>query len=466
MVISALEKPISRALFKSVRIAPLIVFRIIFGALLLYGSVRFVAKGWVNTLYIEPHHFFGYYGFEWVKPLPGTWMYLPFILMIFSALCIIIGFKYRWAAALFFISFTYVELLDKSNYLNHYYFVSLMAFLMIWLPANRQFSIDVFLRPSLRWKRTPAWTINILKFQLAVVYCFAGIAKLNSDWLLEALPLKIWLQAHHNIPLVGELLAQPWTAYLFSWFGCFYDLFIVFFLLSSKTRPWAYVVVVIFHVITWLLFPIGIFPWVMIFSTLIFFSARFHQQLLLILRSIFSRITQRSFPFNPPVKRLSPWKRKLTVVLITSYVLFQVLVPFRHLLYPGNLFWNEEGFRFSWRVMLMHKEGHATFYIEDQSSGRMSEIDNSKFLTETQEDQMATQPDMILQFADILYEEYKGKTLEYNGTSFTLEDPAVRAEIYVSLNARPSQLFVSKEHDLSEYNYNLNHRSWLEPFTP
>ena len=146
-VISQVKNGISKALFESVSIAPLIIFRIIFGALLLFGSVRFVAKGWIQTLYIDPEYFFGYYGFEWVKPLPGEWMYLPFALMIFAAFCILIGFKYKWAATTNFLCFTYVELLDKSNYLNHYYFVSLMTFLMIWVPANRQFSIDALLKP-------------------------------------------------------------------------------------------------------------------------------------------------------------------------------------------------------------------------------------------------------------------------------------------------------------------------------
>ena len=150
--------------------------------------------------------------------------------------------------------------------------------------------------------------------------------------------------------------------------------------------------------------------------------------------------------------------------MIGIYVFIQIAVPFRYVMYPGNLYWNEEGFRFSWRVMLMHKEGYATFYVEDRSTGRMSEIDISNYLTDTQEDQMATQPDMILQFADIIYKKYKGKTVEYHGHRFTFEDPAVRAQVYVSLNGRPSQLFVRKEHDLTKMRYDLKHRNWIESF--
>lgn len=444
---------------KTIPIAPLIIFRIIFGALMLFGISRFMLNGWVEQLYIEPSHFFGYLGFEWVKPLKGNLMYLPFFLMILSALGILFGFLYRYSGALFFICFTYIELLDKSNYLNHYYFVSLMSFLMILVPANALFSIDSYLNPSIRRQETKQWHIGIVKFQLAIVYIFAGIAKLNSDWLFEAQPLKIWLQAHHNIPLVGGLLQEEWVAYTFSWFGCVYDLFIVFFLLSTRLRPFAYFFVVVFHILTWYLFPIGVFPWVMIFSTLIFFSNDLHTRILNRLQRLFPKKKELSLVFAPK----NSTNRVLKYFLIL-YIIIQVVVPFRYALYPGDLFWNEEGFRFSWRVMLMHKEGHATFYLYDKKSGRESEIDNSKFLTQTQEDQMATQPDMILQYAQILKEHYNGKTLKYGDYIFPIEDPEIHAEIYVSLNGRPSQLFVAKKHDLTEFTYDLGHRDWVEPF--
>ncbi len=428
---------------------------------MLFGVLRFISKGWVYQLYIEPQYFFGYLGFEWVKPLEGNLMYVPFILMVIAAMGILLGAFYRISAFVFFICFTYVELLDKSNYLNHYYFVSLMSFLMILVPANRRFSIDSWINPNIRQKTTEQWHIGILKFQLAVVYIFAGIAKLNSDWLFEAQPLRTWLQAHHNIPIVGGLMQEKWLAYAFSWTGCIYDLFIVFFLLSNRFRPYAYFFVIFFHLVTWYLFPIGVFPWVMIFSTLIFFHTETHQKVLNWLEGLFTRKSNTKSLFNQPRSTWVPM-RYFLIVFITA----QLLIPFRYVLYPGDLFWNEEGFRFSWRVMLMHKEGYATFYLHDKATGRESEINNAKFLTRTQEDQMATQPDMILQYARILKEHYDGKTLHYGDHKFKIEDPAIYARIYVSLNGRPSQLFVDKKYDLASLPYNLKHRDWIEPFKP
>ena len=421
---------------------------------MLLGTIRFISKGWVNDLYIQPQTFFGYLGFEWVKPLPDFWMYIPFILVIISSVSVILGFLYRFSAPLLFLSFSYIELLDKSNYLNHYYFLSLMTFLLIFVPAHRSFSLDVYFKRKTELKAVPQWTIGIFKFQLAIVYIFAGIAKLETDWLLNAQPLKIWLQAHREMPVFGSLLKEEWVAYLFSWFGCIYDLFIVFFLLFRRTRSIAYLFVVVFHFVTWFLLPIGIFPWVMIVSTLIFFSPEFHEKIL-------SKFNWKKSNIDT-LKPILPNKK--AAILISAYVFFQLLIPFRYTLYPGNLFWNEEGFRFSWRVMLMHKEGTATFYVRDSKTNREIQIRNDEFLTKTQEDQMSTQPDMILQYSKFLKEKFTDSIFIINNRNYKIHDPSIHASIYVSINGRPSQLFIDKKHDLSKIPYNLAHRNWLEAF--
>ena len=217
---------------KPVSIAPLVTFRICFGLLLFISTIRFWVRGWVDAVYVNPVFHFTYWGFDWIKPFGKTGMYLVFLLTALSTLFIAIGFLYRLASICFFLSFTYVELIDSTTYLNHYYFVSLVAFLLIWLPANRKYSVDALLKPALQRDLVPAWTIGIIRFQMAVVYVFAGLAKLNADWLLNAQPMKIWLPAKSHLPIIGSLMYKEWVAYVFSWFGALYDLFIVFFLLK------------------------------------------------------------------------------------------------------------------------------------------------------------------------------------------------------------------------------------------
>lgn len=424
---------------------------------MLFGVLRFISKGWVYELYIQADFHFTYFGFDWIKPLPNDWMYLPFILMVLAATGILLGLFYRWSAFVYFVCFTYVELIDKSYYLNHYYFVSLVAFWMIFLPANRDFSLDVKRNPHLYAEKVPSWTIWIIQVQLGIVYVFAGIAKLHYDWLIQAQPLKIWLQAYRDLPVIGWLFASPVLAYFFSWFGCVYDLTIPFFLRKQSTRNYAYFFVVVFHVVTWMLFPIGVFPWVMIFSTLIFFPASFHESYLQGLKVFLGWV-------NPVSQYYQGHKRFLTLNVIAIYLLFQVLIPFRYLLYPSHLFWHEEGFRFSWRVMLMHKEGNATFFVKDKKTNGTIEIENCAYLSPVQIDQMATQPDMILQFAQHLKSKFNDTILSYSNQQVHLNNPAINAEVFVSLNGRPSQLFINKKHDLALLSYNLVHRKWLETF--
>ncbi|MBI3134393.1 MAG: HTTM domain-containing protein [Bacteroidetes bacterium] len=445
---------------REVPAASLAVYRIFFGGLMLFSTVRFWLNGWVRDFYIEPEFHFSYLGFDWI-PYPNAGvLYFMFAILVLACLGIIFGFFYRTAALTFLVLFTYVELLDKTTYLNHYYFVSLVALLMVFVPANRYFSLDVYFGFAPAQKTVPNWSIALLKFQMGIVYVFAGIAKLESDWLLDAQPLKFWLHTAHHWPLFGDLLKQDWIAYFFSWFGCIYDLFIVFFLLNARTRNVAYFFVIVFHFTTWMLFPIGVFPWVMMVGTTIFLSVQFHERILKLLGTLFKRSRQPV----PATYFVRPNFRKQVNWMFGIFIAFQVLVPFRYLLYPGNLFWTEQGFRFSWRVMLMEKSGYAEFYLVDPQTKTEWNVPTKKHLTRLQEKMMCTQPDMILQYAHYLQTVYSDTTLYLGDKTFTFNDPEVHAEIYVTLNGRPSQLYVAKKHNLAAIPNDLSNRYWLEDF--
>jgi hypothetical protein len=126
-------------------------------------------------------------------------------------------------------------------------------------------------------------------------------------------------------------------------------------------------------------------------------------------------------------------------------------------LYDGNMFWTEEGYRFGWRVMLMEKAGDATFYVKDAQTGREGAVMNRDFLNPHQEKQMAMQPDMIVSFAHFLKQHYAAQGMV---------NPRVRAEVYVTLNGRPSRLYLDSTIDLSAQNDNFSQKHWILPFTP
>jgi hypothetical protein len=444
-------KQIKSYFFKPVHLAPLAVFRMAFGILMLASIIRFISKGWVYDMYIRPKVFFSYYGFEWVKPLEANSMYIVFVLLALSALCIALGLFYRVSTILFFVLFTYVELIDKTNYLNHYYFISIASFILIFLPAHRYFSLDAFHHKDLKATHAPNYFILSIKLQVFIVYFFAGLAKINSDWLLHAMPLKIWLPAHSEMPIIGSLLTKEWVAYAFSWFGCIYDLAIPILLFIPRFVKPAYVLVIVFHLATSLFFNIGMFPYIMIALTTIFFTENFHKRITEMLGRIFNKnkTEETQTTYIPSSKLLKP----LAVLFILHFT-FQLLMPFRYLLYDGNLFWTEQGYRFSWRVMLMEKAGTAFFYVREKSTGKEIEVSNSDYLTPMQEKMMATQPDMLINYAHFLKEEFKTKGIH---------DPEIVVESYVTLNGKASRLIVNKTTDLSLEEDNFKPKKWIIP---
>ena len=140
---------------KKSKTATIAVFRFLFGLMM------FWIQGWIESLYIFANFHFSYYGFEWAKPL-GEFTYLLFFICGLASLFIAIGYKYRISIIIFFLSFSYIELMDKTTYLNHYYFISILSFLLIFLPANATFSIDSYFRKK-EYSKIPKWTIDSIK---------------------------------------------------------------------------------------------------------------------------------------------------------------------------------------------------------------------------------------------------------------------------------------------------------------
>ena len=457
-------------------------FRIAFGLLGVAAVVRFAARGWIDEFYIAPEHHFTYSGFWWVQPLPGWGMYVHFALLGLASLGVALGYRYRLSIAAFFLLFTWVELLDKTTYLNHYYLVSLLSFLMLFMPLHRTASLDARRSPHPLNGTVPVWVVWTLRAQLGAVYLFSGIAKLNPDWLLHAQPLRIWLYNSSDVLLIGPLLKEPWTAYAMSWVGAAFDLTIVGWLLWRRSRPWAYAVVVVFHVLTWLLFPIGMFPWIMMTAALIFFPPDWPLRVSagLRLRSRHSRTSG-----NPDARsrrahaqgsahggergcamgdaRASPhesnvsWGARLAVAALVLFALVQVLVPLRHWAYPGNVRWNEDGYRFSWRVLLTEKTGHAQFRVRDPVTGQERLVYPDEYLSPLQAERMAGHPDMVLATAHLIARDFAGRGVP---------DAEVRADVSVAFNGRQAARFIDPAVDLAQVEPGIWPKWWVLPGPP
>ena len=453
-----MRSAVTRLLEAPVDIAALAAFRILFGTMMALGMARFLAKGWVRELYVAPAFHFTYPGFEWVRPLPDFWMHAHFVLLAVLAAGIALGCCYRVCVVLFFLGFTYVELLDQSNYLNHYYFISLLSGLMIFLPAHRAWSVDGWRNPELRAATVPAWTLNLLRFQVGVVYFFAGLAKVNADWLLHAQPLRLWLAARSDLPIIGPWLNEMWVAHAASWGGAIFDLTIPFLLLHRRTRAPAYVAVMVFHVTTWLLFNIGMFPWIMMVAALVMFPAGWP-------RSFAGRVTGRdptrgeaghqtanagvvpselagrSWGETPRIAGATPAPLpRWGIALLAAYIVLQLALPLRTYLMSQPPAWTGRGFNLAWQVMIVEKTGFVEFHAVDPASGQRRRIATRDYLTPRQEMMMAQDPQLIRAFARHL-----SSDLRRRGEP----DVQIKVNAYASLNGRPSQPMINPAIDLA-----------------
>ncbi|HZR18357.1 MAG TPA: HTTM domain-containing protein [Verrucomicrobiae bacterium] len=445
----SLNKPreiLERFISGPVDIASLAAFRFLFGLLMAAAMVRFLAKGWIRLLYIEPRFFFSYPGLEWLRPWPGFLMHVHFIVLAILALGIAFGIFYRVCIALFFLGFTYVELLDQTAYLNHYYLISLLSGLLIFLPAHRAWSIDVWRKPQLRLEAVPAWCLNLLRFQVAVVYVFAGLAKFNADWLLRAEPLRIWLPARSDLPLVGPWLGQAWVAYGASWFGALFDTSIVFCLLWRRTRWPAYALLVLFHVATWVLFNIGMFPWIMIVAALLLFPADWPRRWLAWLRGRGADSQTALSPQRGGARdeiSFGLWSDRpcsFLLVLLAAYAAVQVALPLRPWLVSQPSAWTCAGFNCAWRVMIAEKTGYAEFYAFDPSTSRRWRLSVKNFLTPRQETLMAQDPYLVRAMGRRLAADLKARGLV---------QAQVTVDAFAALNGRPSQPLIDPNVNLA-----------------
>lgn len=423
------------------------MFRLVYGLLLAVSMLRFIAYGWVERFFVTPRFHFKYWGFGWVQPLPAHWMHGLFVALLLLALAVSLGFMFRVSALLFALGLSYVQLIDVTTYLNHYYLAALLAWLLACTPAHRTWSVDAWLMRKWR-KVTPAPVVAVgvlylFRFQVATVYTFAGLAKLQSDWLIHAQPLRIWLGANTHLPVVGPLLTEPWVPLVMSWLGFLFDSTIALWLSWRVTRPFAFLAVIGFHVLTRVLFPIGMFPVIMIASALVFFSPSWPRW-------------RKRTPCVTPVSATMPLTAapRFGIMLGLCYCGLQLLLPLRCLAYGGNVLWHEQGMRFSWRVMLRAKGGSTTFIARDRSTGQTYHISPRTYLSDLQESEMSSQPDLILQLAHHIERDLAQRA----------RGPfAIYVDARASLNGRHSQPLIDPAIDLTTIDDGWRDAHWVLP---
>ena len=446
-------------LFQPIDSSFLVVFRIGFAVIMFWEVIRYWSHDWIHQFYIEPEFYFKYYGFEWVHPWPGDGMYYHFIVMGLLAVFIGIGFLYRLSTLLFFLAFSYLFFIDQARYLNHFYMVILINFLLMIMPANRSFSVDAKIWPKLRSDSVPGWTLWMLRAQFEIIYIYAGLVKINSDWLnLE--PLRMWLSTRSDMPLIGYLYTQDWAVAIAAYGVILLHVIGAPLLLWKRTRLAVFIIYAAFHILNHFTFNIGIFPWLTLFGTLVFFDPDWPRQLKIKIIQ-YMRPANRSGEVamhsvaNQAVMTTSNLAQNSLLVFFAAWFAYQILCPLRHFLYPGNVSWTEEGHRFAWQMKLRDKEAFADFAILDPATKQSWYVEPEPYLTEKQARKMPTQPDMILQFAHFLEKKWK--------QDYDLDNVEIMVNNYVSLNGREPAPMVNPSIDLTKIERNLSHADWVLP---
>ncbi len=446
-------------LFKPTSALSLAVLRILYGAMMAFSLIRFMAQGWVDKVLVEPSFFFKFPGFEWTVVWSPAGLYAQFTITALLAILVSLGLFYRFAIVAFLLSFSYLQLLDITLYLNHYYLVVMAGLLFSIVPTHSQLSLDNLRKPQTKQNYLPAWMLYVFRFQVAVVYFYAALAKAQPDWLLHAQPLNIWLQARTGTPIIGPILGHPWAPLAASWTGFLYDLTIWVWLLVPKTRKPAYLLVLVFHFFTWVFFEIGMFPIIMVVLTTSFFAGHWPHKLLQRAKSSRGASSQaKDLAASPeaPDSAALRWTplRRFAALALGLHLGFQALFPLRHYLYPGDVLWNEQGMRFAWKVMMREKNGSITYQVKQKSTGKVWEVTPFDYLTWRQFSDMSSQPDLIVQL---------GKHIAWDFQQKGHGPVEVRVEAWVSLNGRKPALLIDPEVDINRVDNSWRPADWLLP---
>ena len=197
-----------------------------------------------------------------------------------------------------------------------------------------------------------------------------------------------------------------------------------------------------------LLFPsIGMFPWIMMGLALIFLPPDWPVRLAGWVRRPLGQWPVPS-PVSPYPQRTRPFSWKVGAAFLVA----QVAIPLRHLAYPGNVRWTEEGYMFSWRVLVTEKTGLLRYRVTGLSSGRERLVYPEEYLTPRQVERMAYQPDLILATAHIIRDGFIAQG--HPGVE-------VRADAYVACNGRAAARLIDPEVNLPLVSPGLGPKDWI-----
>ena len=426
--------------------ASLALFRMAFGLILLVEVWRYFHHDWIGSVYLTPPFHFTFVGFGWVRPLPAEVMYLLFLGIGCAAALVALGWWTRRAGLFLTLAFAYLILVEKAAYLNHLYLICTLAWLTVFVPCDRLWSVAARQQAAPQPQTVPAIALWAMRTQIAIPYGYGALSKLNGDWL-QGQPMQMWMSRMTHVREFFPAFGEHWLALVFSYGGFLLDLLVVPLLLWRRTRPWALGAAIAFHLGNAVLFRIGVFPWLMICATTLFLPPSWPRRVFHRFR--FARVADAVSPERPFLNR-SRW-----LTLAAVWFAIQFAVPFRHCLYPGRVDWTEEGTHFSWRMMLADKSAAMRLLIVDRDTKAVAGmVDPRQYLTPVQINKLSYDPDMLIEFSRFVADEFH---------RLHQIDVEIHAQVLCSLNGRRPQLLVDPQVDLASLPRTIWHQPCIIP---
>ncbi len=420
----------------------LAAFRILFGALIFWDSLRFVHYDRIWRYWVAPEFHFSYPGFSWVSAPPEPWIHILWGVLGLAALMTALGLLYRLAILALTLIFAWFFLIDAAEYLNHFYLALIYGFLLCFLPAARVWSLDrLIFRRKAREETVPYASVLLLRVQTEIMLVFAGLVKLTPDWMAGE-PLGIWMRERTAGLWMEPLARQDWLIVAACWTVIALHVLGAPLLLRRRTRLPVFLIYCAFHIGNAWSFNIGIFPWLTIAATTIFFDPDWP-----------ARLLRRPVATSPEGGRGEPVS-SLALAAMACWIAVQIALPLRGLLFDSEVRWSGDGHRFSWRMRIYDRQAEGRFLVTDRATGQEWIVDPVAFLTPRQTDKMLVRSDLVRQFAAHLAEVWRAEGHEVS----------VRAEICKSLNGRPCQEFVDPNVDLTQVRTNFfGSDPWVKP---
>ncbi|WP_421979451.1 HTTM domain-containing protein [Roseibium sp.] len=422
---SHLEAPIS--------IQSLVVVRIAFGLILAWDCWRYIDNTRIYRYYVEPEMLFPFLPF--VHPLPEPWIHFVWGGVGVFGFMVALGLFYRVSIIALTLTFAYFFLLDRAQYLNHNYMVILYGTLLCFMPAGRAYSLDAILFPRIRSLVIPRWPVSAIKLQTEIILIYAGWVKIADDWL-RGEPLRIWLQGNEDRIFYGFLFQYDAAFVIAAWGTVLLHLLGAPLLLWRRTRLTVFIIYAFFHWSNAQLFNIGIFPWITLALTTIFFEPDWPQRL-------WRRVSGTLRPL-PEARPLPKVQFRLSPVLAGGLALWfavQIYLPERQLRFDNNVAWTGDGHRFSWRMRIYTREREGIFRVVSADGTETWEFSPYDHMARRQARNVLARPDIAWMYA---------QKLEAIWAANGYEDVGVYADVRVSLNGRPMQTFIDPDVDLTE----------------